>query len=1079
MTDKNILQRYEERRKRIAEERMLEEEAAKKRAYAAARQIVRKKAEEKAGGSYEQLGPTQRETVDKAVADKELVKKVALRLLPKYKTGDRSKSFTHGQPLDNLGQAEGDEHPVQTFKGNVKEANDAVQNFINDKFSQNFKKGEDSANTKGGKREKGSTVVQFAKFGEQMYDALERKAEKTGIDISILGEVFVRGLDAHEEANTRLTREQYAFARVNSYISKGKTYYTEDADLHEEKEEDLKPVSNIEKIAKKHGISVDEMKARLKEGIKVEREHTKETNVAATIALKHLSEKPDYYSKLKKYVEEVELDEMSDEEKARRLAIIKYYAKKKETTKVPEGRAKGVLPKGQNQFASKTIGKSNPRMGKGGSSGALANTRARKAVIGEESIEEGRAPGRAYVKNYLHPQTGEKIGYKSSTKWGRVRYWRDTESALAKAKAHAGVDKLDEEIEKLDELSKTTLGSYVKKASKQASTARGYEVHARRDQQKDMANQEMKLRMKREKGIDTAVNKLTKEEADLDEETGSSYREELPQILKDIRGKRKSHSDMRREYGSNWKRLTNATSAEHGSDYNRSHLLSVGQKHLEEATIKSNKDGQTGGRGQTFSSYAPSSYKVVNDKGEHIATAHNMKDPKYGGRTTHWHVTWHKERHKDHPTSFQFMHQLKKHVKELNEGVELFDENFIDGKGPGKPGDAARHGLKGKSASELKKIRSSETASPRQKQLAHWMLNMHHNEEMELEERGLWDNIHAKRKRIKAGSGERMRKPGSKGAPTAQDFKDASESYVNEEERPDPKVKVEGTNCRNCVSWRKDLEKPVTKEELNPNGGLKAPNEEYIAMSKRVDLGTLPGKDGGVKIKGFCDNDMIKDWVTERMCCAQWDSDGMIRDYKGTSPVMDEETNSEKRMKVTAVARTGEEKLRKHLSRLRDPKATEDGQKLTRNAEIKHKIIDEEGNSQPDASKRLIGTDSLVKAYKTDTPGETPAKPKKAVNESLNESFNIAYAAGIGQTFTAADLGMKMQGAFAHHPDTIKDMEEMEARAMEEDVVSKTKSPVIIPPIRREDGTYTPARTVLRTTGRKIIKGDPNVSDGK
>jgi hypothetical protein len=37
--------------------------------------------------------------------------------------------------------------------------------------------------------------------------------------------------------------------------------------------------------------------------------------------------------------------------------------------------------------------------------------------------------------------------------------------------------------------------------------------------------------------------------------------------------------------------------------------------------------------------------------------------------------------------------------------------------------------------------------------------------------RGLWDNIHAKRKRIKAGSGERMRKPGSEGAPTAAALK--------------------------------------------------------------------------------------------------------------------------------------------------------------------------------------------------------------------------------------------------------------------------------------------------------------------
>lgn len=42
------------------------------------------------------------------------------------------------------------------------------------------------------------------------------------------------------------------------------------------------------------------------------------------------------------------------------------------------------------------------------------------------------------------------------------------------------------------------------------------------------------------------------------------------------------------------------------------------------------------------------------------------------------------------------------------------------------------------------------------------------------EKRGLWDNIHAKRARIKAGSGERMRKPGSKGAPSKQDFIDAS-----------------------------------------------------------------------------------------------------------------------------------------------------------------------------------------------------------------------------------------------------------------------------------------------------------------
>jgi len=35
---------------------------------------------------------------------------------------------------------------------------------------------------------------------------------------------------------------------------------------------------------------------------------------------------------------------------------------------------------------------------------------------------------------------------------------------------------------------------------------------------------------------------------------------------------------------------------------------------------------------------------------------------------------------------------------------------------------------------------------------------------------GLYENIHKKQARIKAGSGEKMRKPGSKGAPTKADF---------------------------------------------------------------------------------------------------------------------------------------------------------------------------------------------------------------------------------------------------------------------------------------------------------------------
>jgi hypothetical protein len=42
--------------------------------------------------------------------------------------------------------------------------------------------------------------------------------------------------------------------------------------------------------------------------------------------------------------------------------------------------------------------------------------------------------------------------------------------------------------------------------------------------------------------------------------------------------------------------------------------------------------------------------------------------------------------------------------------------------------------------------------------------------------RGLYANIHAKRKRIKAGSGEKMRSVGAKGAPTAAAFRKAAKT---------------------------------------------------------------------------------------------------------------------------------------------------------------------------------------------------------------------------------------------------------------------------------------------------------------
>ena len=47
----------------------------------------------------------------------------------------------------------------------------------------------------------------------------------------------------------------------------------------------------------------------------------------------------------------------------------------------------------------------------------------------------------------------------------------------------------------------------------------------------------------------------------------------------------------------------------------------------------------------------------------------------------------------------------------------------------------------------------------------------------------LYRNIHAKRKRIAAGSGEKMRKPGTKGSPTAANFRRAAKTAKKPKEK--------------------------------------------------------------------------------------------------------------------------------------------------------------------------------------------------------------------------------------------------------------------------------------------------------
>lgn len=89
--------------------------------------------------------------------------------------------------------------------------------------------------------------------------------------------------------------------------------------------------------------------------------------------------------------------------------------------------------------------------------------------------------------------------------------------------------------------------------------------------------------------------------------------------------------------------------------------------------------------------------------------------------------------------------------------------------------------------------------------------------------------------------------------------------------------KITGTNCLNCSYASYDKE-PVSKKELDQQGGLKITDKRDLQLAKESDLVTLPGK-GTPTEKFFCSHPKVKQYVTERMCCMYWDAEGVYRAY--------------------------------------------------------------------------------------------------------------------------------------------------------------------------------------------------------
>ena len=152
-----------------------------------------------------------------------------------------------------------------------------------------------------------STRLKFEKlYRLAEYAVKSRNLEKIKAVLHTIRKYRQAGLDLHGEFGP----ENLAFKALRTKGVIKRLYQLAD-ELHSERlsipESKLlnKPTMSVAEIAKKHNVDKKHIDDQLSKGIKIEMEHTKLYDVAKEIALDHLKEDPNYYTKLSK----VELEE--------------------------------------------------------------------------------------------------------------------------------------------------------------------------------------------------------------------------------------------------------------------------------------------------------------------------------------------------------------------------------------------------------------------------------------------------------------------------------------------------------------------------------------------------------------------------------------------------------------------------------------------------------------------------------------------------------------------------------------------------------------------------------------------------
>jgi hypothetical protein len=342
-----------------------------------------------------------------------------------------------------------------------------------------------------------------------------------------------------------------------------------------------------------------------------------------------------------------------------------------------------------------------------------------------------------------------------------------------------------------------------------------------------------------------------------------------------------------------------------------------------------------------------------------------------------------------------------------------------------------------------------------------------------IDEAGLWANIHAKRQRIKSGSGEKMRKPGSKGAPTKDALKSAQEGTMADKlhsrqqelrkksglPHPDYYKELgksyEVKDDKERIAKQAEIKKKYKVEEVKPSDfppiSLKPGYDEKKAKGVAV-------KAKGKLVKGTAQSHKINRnsmWNREEIELGEDSRLEKSGYHKGLSD-------------STAKARVAHWKKMDKLSD-RDPRSYEPapGDATAKTKESKHtkkyKEMYGEGAINEDAASHLRAAATAQKAGKplvasihrriasalqrgdnTTAQGfKTQLLKAKAqkTNESLNEQieWNVVDYSNMKPIAapTVAEMKdfMRAQGGFEHHPEvkklmSFKEMKEIKAAGL-------------------------------------------------